>query len=148
MHQKYHQVLSVSEEKIKSMTELSRCYYTNYTLRICYKFSSTLPNSVIGVQSYALLGGSQENTRQSNLKLFWSHSQLPGELLSISVLFLLYVQECIMNSYHASPHLGKETPGYRLHSPTCLPRLTKLGSSQGKLPSVRRLSQLLTYDDT
>lgn len=147
MHQKYHQVLSVSEEKIKSMTELSRCY-TNYTPRICYKFSSALPNSGIGVQSSALLGGSQENTRQSNLKLFWSHSQLPGELLSISVLFLLCVQESIMNSYQASLHLGKETPGYGAFSPTCLPRLTKLGSSQGKLPSVQRLSQLLTSDDT
>lgn len=103
MHQKYHQVPSVSEEKIKSMTELSRCY-TNYTPRICYKFSFTLPNSGIGVQSSALLDSSRENTRQSNIKLFWSHSQLPGELLFVSVLFLLYVQECTINSYHASPH--------------------------------------------
>lgn len=138
MHQKYHQVISVSEEKMKSMTELSRCY-TNYTPRIRYKFSSALLNSGIGVQSSALLGGSRENTRQSNLKLFWSHSQLPGELL-----FLLYVQECTINSYHASPHLGKDTRLLSLHSPTCLPRLTKLGSSQGKLPSVQKLSQLLT----
>lgn len=73
MHQKYHQLLSVSEEKMKSMTELSRCY-ANYTPKICYKFSSALPNSGIGVQSSALLGSSPENTRQSNLKLFWSHS--------------------------------------------------------------------------
>lgn len=50
MHQKYHQLLSVSEEKMKSMTELSRCY-ANYTPRICYKFSSAKPNSGIRVQS-------------------------------------------------------------------------------------------------
>lgn len=140
MHQKYHQLLSVSEEKMKSMTELSRCY-ANCTPKICYKFSSALPNSGIGVQSSALLGSSPENTRQSNLKLFWSHSQLPGELLSISVLFLLYAQECTINCYQASPHLGRDTRLLGLHSPTCLPRLTKLGSLQGKLPTVQKLSQ-------